>query len=435
MFILRFLRRPWSFALALALVVALPAPTAQQGPESRYLLAQAFHIPSEYTNQESSYFSIVEGHNGNIYVGTAKYGVNAYLIEFNPVKMIARMVVDVHRAIMKFLKGFGAQAKIHTRNNVGKSGKIYIGSKQGYPEKNEKRTDYPGGYVLTYDPKTGKTEHFGIAKKHHGIISVMPDEDRGVAYISTCDDGRPIEHSHFMILDLKKKTYRDLGDTEHSYAFIVLDNQGRAYHPVRGGLIARYDPARDKLEKLPVTVDGAAPPKDITKDGAILNWETSPDKKTLYAIEMSTNQLFSFDLTASGNSIPGKKLGALLSGGKSTDCRALAVSPKGIAWATVTTPGKEGADFHLVSYHPRDKGPRDLGQVGIANADYTPFKDAKGKPLPWHHCVRKAKDGTLLPFVPLGICAAQDGSVYATTLAPLTILRFSPEVLKKAEAK
>ncbi len=433
MFILRFLRRPWTFALALALVVALPAPTAQQEPASPWLMAQAYHIPSEYTNQESSYFSIIEGHNGNIYVGTAKYGVNCFLIEFNPANAIMRMVVDVHRAIMKFLKGFGAQAKIHTRNNVGKSGKIYIGSKQGYPEKNEKRTDYPGGYVLTYDPKTKKTEHFGIAKKHHGIISVMPDEERGVAYISTCDDGRPIEHSHFMILDLKKKTYEDLGDCEHSYAFIVLDHKGRAYHPVRGGLIARYDPDTDKLEKLPVTVDGAAPPKDITKDGAILNWEISPDKKTLYAIELFTNQLYSFDLTASGGNIPGKKLGALLPGAKSTDCRAMAVGPKGVVWATVTMPGKDGSEFHLVSYQPGQKAPRDLGQVGIANPDYTPFKDAKGKPLPWHHGTRKAKDGTLLPLYPLGICAAHDGSVYATTLAPLTILRFSPKVLKKKD--
>ena len=76
--------------------------------------------------------------------------------------------------------------------------------------------------------------------------------------------------------------------------------EGRAYHPVRGGTIARFDPAADKLERLPVTIDGAKPPTEITKDGAILNWEISPDRKTLYAVEMSTNQLFAFDLAADG---------------------------------------------------------------------------------------------------------------------------------------
>ena len=206
-------------------------------------------IPSQYTNQESGYFSIVEGHNGRVYIGAAKYGVDAYLIEFDPKAAAMKMVMDVHKVIGSDAKGFAAQAKLHTRNNVGASGKIYVGSKQGYPEKDEKRSDYPGGYVLTYDPATGKSEHFGIAKPQHGIISVMPDEARGVAYVSTCSDERPVDHTHFMILDLKKKTYRDLGDMEHMYAFIVLDHLGRAYHPVRGGKIARYDPKTDQARQ------------------------------------------------------------------------------------------------------------------------------------------------------------------------------------------
>lgn len=422
------MRRPWLYLLALAVVLAVPsAPARSQAKRADWLLATAYHIPSQYTNQESGYFSIIEGLNGNIYIGTAKYGVNCFLMEFQPMKALMRMVVDVHRVIGILLRGFAAQAKIHTRNNVGASGKIYFGTKQGYPEKSEKRTDYPGGYVMTYDPKTEKTEHFPIAIKHQGVISVTPDESKGVAYISTCDDGRPVEKSHFMILDLKKKTYRDLGDSGHSYAFIVLDHKGRAYHPFRGGLIARFDPEADKLEKLPVTVDGAAPPRDITKDGAILNWETSPDGKTLYAIEMSTNELFAFDLTATGSSIPGRRLGALLPGAKATDCRGMAVNSKGVLYAHVTSGGQH---FNLISYTPGHKAPRDHGKVAIANSDYTPFTDDKGKPLPWHHAIQRTKDGAMCPYVPLGLAAARDGSVYVLTLAPFTLLRFAPEALK-----
>ena len=303
-----------TLTLAALLTAVLSLVAAPNSPAPRWLLGRAYKVPSEYANQESGYFSIVEGQNGRLYLGTAKYGVNAYLIEFDPKAGTMRMVLDVHKTIGSDAKGFAAQAKLHTRNNVGASGKIYVGSKQGYPEKGEQRTDYPGGYVLTYDPATGACEHFGIAKPHHGIISVMPDEQRGVAYVSTCSDDRPIDHTHFMILDLKKRTYRDLGDLEHAYAFIVLDHQGRAYHPIRGGQIARYDPDADKLERLNVTVDGDTPPAAITRDGAILNWEVAPDRKTLYAIEMTTNQLFAFDLTAAGGTIPGRRLGALLAG-------------------------------------------------------------------------------------------------------------------------
>lgn len=430
--IINYFRRHRFQALFLALALFIAAPISAEEDQPGWLSGKAFHIPSEYTNQESGYFSIVEGLDGKVYVGCAKYGVNAYLVEFNPITSAIQMVVDVHRVLRKMVTGFAAQAKIHTRNNVGASGKIYFGSKQGYPDKGESRSDYPGGYVFAYDPKTGQTENFGMPKRHHGVISVTPDEARGLCYISTCDDGRPLEHSHFMILDMKTKTYRDFGDSEHSYAFIVVDYKGRAYHPWRGGTIARYDPESNVLEKLPVTVDGQPPPKEITKDGAILNWDWSPDKKTLYAVEMSTNELFSFDLTASGPSIPGKRLGALLPSAKRTDCRAMCIGTSGTMWAAVTAHGQPGgAILHLVSYTPGQKMPRDHGKVAIANPDYTPLTDDAGKPLRWHAGIRKHKDGTLAPHVPMGVCEARDGSgVYVLTIAPFTLIKIDSARLK-----
>ncbi len=408
------------------------SPAYPQEAPPRWLLGRAYHIPSEYTNQESGYFSIVEGKNGRPYIGTAKYGINCFLVEFNPATGIFRMVVDVHRVLQKVLQGFAAQAKIHTRNNVGQlTGKIYFATKQGYPEKGESRADYPGGYVFTYDPKTGKTENLGMPKRRHGVISVTPDEARGLVYVSTCDDARPVESSHFMVLDLKAGTYRDLGDCQQSYAFIVLDHKGRAYHPVRGGKVARFDPATGKVEKVDVTVDGAAAPREITRDDAILNWETAPDGKTLYGVEMTTNQLFAFDLTAKGDAIPGRRLGALLPAAKATDCRALCTAPGGKVWMALTEQGRPGGLLtHLVSYTPGDKAPRDHGPVGVANPDYIQLVDKHGKPKPWHHTLRREKDGTLAPWQPLGICAAADGSVYITTLAPFTLFRFTPDQLR-----
>ena len=43
------------------------------------------------------------------------------------------------------------------------------------------------------------------------------------------------------------------------YAFIVVDHLGRAYHPILGGDIARYDPRTDKLTRLKQTIDGQPP--------------------------------------------------------------------------------------------------------------------------------------------------------------------------------
>ncbi|MCS6896486.1 MAG: SMP-30/gluconolactonase/LRE family protein, partial [Nitrospira sp.] len=388
-----------------------------------WIFAKAYKLPSEYTNQESGYFSIIEGKNGKLYIGTAKYGVNAYLLEFDPKTEKVRMVMDVHDTIGSKASGFAAQAKIHSRNNVGTiTGKIYVASKQGYPEKGESRDAYPGGYVLTHDPATGKNEHYGIAKPKHGIISVMPDEENGVAYISTCSDDRPIDHTHFMILDLKTRTYTDLGDMEHAYAFIVLDEQHRAYHPVRGGLVARYDPRTKTLDKLTMTVDGKPVPNELSKDGAIQNWDTTADRKTLYCVELSTNQLYAFDLTAAGDALPGRSLGKLLPFATKTDCRAMAVSPHGVVWMAVThTSRPEGQTMHLVSYTPGDPAPRDHGPVAIRNPEYVTLTGPDGKLKPWHHTLRKEKDGIWTPWQPLGIAAASDGTPYVVTIAPFTL--------------
>jgi hypothetical protein len=393
---------------------------------AEWLMAKAHKLPSIYTNQESGYFSIVEGQNGKLYIGSAKYGVNGYLLEYDPKSDTTKMVMDVHKTIGSNASGFAAQAKIHTRNNVGSlTGKIYVGSKQGYPEKGESIDDYLGGYVLTHDPKTGTNEHFGIAKPKHGIISVMPDEEKGLIYLSTCSDSRPIDHTHFMVLDVKTKAYKDLGDMEHAYAFIVVDEKHRAYHPARGGLVARYDPESGEVSKMTMTIDGKPAPQELTKDGAIQNWDATADRKLLYCVEMSTNQLYVFDMTAAGDAIPGRALGKLLPDAKATDCRAMCVGPDGKVWMAVTEQQRpEGALLHLVSYTPGDSAPKNHGKVGVANANTIELKSADGKDKPWHHTLRKEKDGVYTPWVPMGVVAGRDGTVYVLTISPFLLLKF-----------
>ncbi|MFO0905224.1 MAG: hypothetical protein U0939_19610 [Pirellulales bacterium] len=396
-----------------------------------WVWSRAHLIPSETTSEQSGYFSIVEGRNQKIYIGTAKYGDNAFLVEFDPQTQGMKIVVDAEKELGVDRKGFAAQAKFHTRNNVGPSGKIYLGTKQGYTQKGEAVTDYLGGHPMVFDPATGKTRVYDVPIKHQGIISITPDEARGVAYISTCSDERPIESTHFMILNLESGQYRDLLDCRHMYAFIVLDHLGRAYHPILGGQIARYDPRTDQLERLAQTIDGAAPDADSLlahPESHPINWEVSPDRKTLYSVAMSGNQLYAYDLAGEGNVLRGRRLGKLIPGAAKTDCRALCVAPDGTVWCGVNATFTGRGDFlHVVSYHPGDPAPVDRGPIAIANPDYTTFTDRDGKPLSHHHGVYRLEDGTMLPrYVVMGICAANDGTVYVTTLYPFTVhaLRF-----------
>ena len=391
-----------------------------------WLWSEAHAIPYETTSEQSGYFSIIEGKDKRIYIGTAKYHENAFLVEFDPKTKKMKVVVDSHKEIGTTAEGFAAQAKIHTRNNIGRSGKIYFGTKQGYPKDGETRNEYLGGYPMSYDPQTNTTRVYAIPVKHQGIISVTPDESRGVAYVSTCSDERPIESTHFMVLDLKSGAYRDLLDCRHMYAFIVVDHKGRAYHPILGGQIARYDPDEDKLDRLTQTIDGVPPTAEsmlADPKSHPINWEVSPDRRTLYSVAMSGNQLYSYDLTGNGKMIAGRRLGKLVETAEKTDCRALCVAPDGTVWAGVAaTFPKRGQFLHVVSYRPGDKAPVDHGPIAIGNPDYTKFTDDAGKALSYHHGVYRLKDETLLPrYVVMGICAASDGTVYVTTLCPFTV--------------
>src|SRR5262245_66478758 len=115
-------RRQW-LACALSSVAA-SFTRAADSEKRKWLQATAYAIPKETTNQGSGYFSIVPGLDDKLYIGTAKYSVGSFLVEFDPKAKEMKVVVDTHKEIGTAARGFAAQSKIHTRNNVGASGKI-----------------------------------------------------------------------------------------------------------------------------------------------------------------------------------------------------------------------------------------------------------------------------------------------------------------------
>src|SRR5713101_7259965 len=100
-------RRQW---LGCALGSVAPGFTlAAEGDKRQWLQATAYAIPKETTNQGSGYFSIVPGLDGKLYIGTAKYGVGSYLVEFDPKTKKMKIVVDTHKEIGTTATGFAAQ--------------------------------------------------------------------------------------------------------------------------------------------------------------------------------------------------------------------------------------------------------------------------------------------------------------------------------------
>ena len=398
-----------------------------------YVWATAYHVlPGTHTD-ESGYFSLCEGHNGKIYVGTAAYGLNAYLVEFDPKTGKQRIVVDVNKVCglpTPEKPTYASQSKIHTRNFVAPSGKIYVGSKEGYRRGKDDTADYPGGFVMVYDPATDKTENLGMPYKGEGVNDVTADEKAGLIYVVTCED------HHWMILDLKSKKFAEPDPKMRltPYAQTLLDHQGRAVVITKDFKLARLDPATGKLEYLELASDGKPVGAADDKLGPAC-WAITPDAKTAFLIRMSDSRLFRIDLT-SGPKIAVHDCGRMLEG-KNFDSRgSLIVGHDGKVYALerIDNETKFGSGYlhHLVSHDPATGMMRDHGVLGVKNPDWFDFSPGKdGKPKPFSHGFHKLPDGTYTPLhVHMALTQTRDGTLYGTSIYPFTLLRIEAKDYK-----
>jgi hypothetical protein len=447
-------------ALLAASVAAVPAPAAQPPKDAKkdakkpadlkYLWATAYHIPPETTTEESGYFALSEGKDGKIYVGTAAYGRNSYLVEFDPKTEKMKIVVDAHKLVGLPLEptGYAAQSKIHTRNFVGPSGVIYMGTKQGYPTAEEKKSGkvatYKGGYVITYDPGTGKAKNLGMpmalgdkrlpadAKEGEGVIDVTADEERGLIYVITC------EHQYWMLYNTKQpeKGYRALGPVLRDQPNTLIDKKGRATAITKDYEVARYDPATDKVTIDKLVAGGKPFAEVVGKDAVHPDWRLAADGTTAYLQLLNDLRLFEVNLGGdAGKPVVAKSLGNRKDG-KNPDSRgSVSIATDGRVYSTIRIDNEtkfgKGYLHHVVRYDSKAKSMSDLGVIAVKNPDFFDFKGSQAKnrdgSLRPRHGYHTLPDGTMTPlYVILATIVARDGTIYATTLYPFTLLRIPP---------
>lgn len=441
---------------AISLVSLFASPQMTQASDEKpatapfpYVQAKAFHIPPETTTEESGYFSLCEGRNGKIYVGTAAYGRNSYLVEFDPATEKMRIVLDTHKLVglPPQSTGYAAQSKLHTRNYVGPSGKIYVGSKQGYPtaaenaalKRGEKIPVYKGGYVMTYDPATDTAENLGMPlplddaqiaagkKEGQGVIDVTADEPRGLIYVITC------EEQHWVLYDVKTKKYRVLGPTLRDQPNTLVDAQGRGTAITADFKIARYDPATDKVTIDPLLVEGQAFADYLGAKRVHPDWRIAPDGKTAYLQLLDDLRMFRVDLgTPAGQGVMATNLGNRIQDEHPDSRGSISIGPDGRVYSAVRIDNKTGFGtgylHHLVRHDPKTGAMDDLGVLAVKNPDFFNFaagrtKNADGSERPIHG-YHTLPDKTLTPLhVIMGLIVARDGTLYATTIYPYTLLK------------
>lgn len=415
----------------------------------QYVRTKAYYVPPETTTEESGYFSLCEGLNGKIYVGTAAYGRNAYLVEFDPKTEKMRVVLDVHKLAGLPLTptGYAAQSKLHTRNFVGPSGKIYVGSKQGYPSPAEhaalKRGEaipvYRGGYVMVYDPATDSAENLGMpmplddaqraagVKEGQGVIDVTADESRGLLYVITC------ESQHWMLYDMKSRKYRDLGPILRDQPNTIIDAQGRGTAITSDYRVARYNPTTNQVSISPLLVDGKPFAEFLGANRVHPDWRITPDGKTAYLQLLDDLRMFRIDLTsADGQPVVAVNLGERIRGEHPDSRGSICLGPDGRIYSVVRIDNQTGFGsgylHHLVRHDPTKNAMEDLGVLQVSNPNFFNFAagrtknpDGSERPIHGYHTL---PDGTLTPLhVVLAAIVTRDGTIYATTIYPFTLLK------------
>jgi hypothetical protein len=343
-------------------------------------------------------------------------------------------VIDTIRVTGATAKGYAAQSKIHTKNFVGPSGKVYVGSKEGYPTAQETAghdiAPYPGGYVMVYDPKTDRAESLGMPYPGQGVGDVVADEPRGLIYVVTCED------EYWMTYDVQSRRYRWLGPQLFDYASTLVDAKGRGNAITNDFRLARWDPAAQTLSVQEIVADGKKiePPEYKDRTGWIPSWCLTPDRSTAYLVRMSHPELFRLDLTSDSDKPVTAALVGRLSAGKGFDCRSgIALGPDGRVYAACAFLNDTGFGNgyqldHVLRFDPATKQVEDLGVLKVDNKgffDFSPGPD--GKPKPFTHGYQTLPDGVLTPqYQPLGAIVAHDGTMYVLILCPYTLLRVAP---------
>jgi len=421
------------------------APVAPAKAPFPYVWAKAWHIPPETTTEESGYFSLCEGLNGRIYVGCAAYGRDSYLVEFDPATGTMRIVLDTHKLAGLPLTptGYAAQSKIHTRNFVGPSGRIYVGTKQGYPTAEEKKTgkvaEYKGGFVMVYDPATGTATNLGMPmplddaaraagkKEGQGVIDVTADEARGIIYVITCEEQR------WMLYSMSNRTYRELGPILRDQPNTIIDAQGRGSAITKDFQVARYNPATGKVSVDPLMVEGKTFAEFLGADRIHPDWRIAPDGKTAYLQLLNDKRLFRVDLSgAMGQPVQAVNLGDRIAGENPDSRGSLSIGPDGRVYSVTRADNKTGFGagylHHLVRHDPGKGTIEDLGVLAVQNPDFFDFAapqaknpDGSLRPIHGYH---KLPDGTLVPLhVIMAMIVTRDGTIYATTIYPFTLLK------------
>jgi hypothetical protein len=277
----------------------------------------------------------------------------------------------------------GPQSKIHAKFGEGADGRIYFGTHAGYwwnYSRYAAKEGYPGAHWMAYDPRTNRTEDFGLGVPFEGVNTGAYDRKFNRIY------GLTHPRAHFVYYDVATRKCADKGrvnNWESICRTLGIDGDGNVYGTFGRGQIFRYSPHTDALEDLPVRIPfrekGISLGRDYNKSESA--WRTvvwDAETKRFFGVDESATLLFSFDPKAGENGEV-RHLGQLaipeLAAGRGTPYATLALTLGrdrklyyGAAGREFDYSGSAGdTSSHLIAYDLRAGTTEDLGEMRLSD--------------------------------------------------------------------
>jgi hypothetical protein len=274
----------------------------------------------------------------------------------------------------------GPQSKIHAKFGEGPDGRIYFGTHAGYwwnYSRYATKEGYPGAHWMAYDPKTNRTEDFGLGVPFEGVNTGAYDRRFNRIYGLTHPRG------HFVYYDVATRKAADMGrvnNWESICRTLGIDDEGNVYGTFGRGQVFRYSPRADALEDLPLRIPirekGISFGRDYNKSES--GWRTvvwDNETRRFLGIDESATLLFSFDPKAGVVERMGQLAIPELASGRETPYATLALALGrdrklyyGAAGREFDYSGSAGdAASHLITYDLRTGKMDDLGEMRLAD--------------------------------------------------------------------
>jgi len=290
-----------------ALLTAQPAPKRSVRLEHRVF--PGLHL------MDGNWAALLAASDGKVYAGLAHHGAGGHFVYYDSKTGRMHDVGDLNDLCGESHLRRGPQSKIHARFGEGKDGRIYFGTHGGWwwnYARFATKDGYPGAHWMSFDPKSGRVEDFGIGAPFEGINTGAYDPLFNRIYGMTHPRG------HFVYYDVATRRAVDMGrvnNWESICRTLAIDDEGNVYGSFSLGGIFKYDPRSNTLRDLsihvPVRQKGISLGRDYNKSETgfrTMVWD--PKTRQFYGIDESATILFSFNPRA-GDDGEVRRLGQL----------------------------------------------------------------------------------------------------------------------------